>query len=322
MAESLYHKLVLLAENILPGSVANQLRVLVRRFRASVNAWNAKQNQARRLRRESGWDRQQGQGDFIIKLQPRVKIRLYYDSVICRLIYLDNFEAEERQFLNLFLRPGDVYVDIGANIGLFTLVAAHLTGSGGKVHAFEPCAKTFQRLQDNVRLNRFKNVQCHQMALSDSTKTMEFITSTDGNDAWNSFARPYIGGTFSSEPVAATTWDEWSRASQLTGRVTMVKIDVEGWEAKVLQGANQEFARPDAPLLQVEFTDDAAKSAGSSCQALHESLTRLGYEVCRFDATRRELVPDPVREKYPYCNLYAVKNRQLVQDRLNKPRTF
>ena len=81
---------------------------------------------------------------FVMRLQPGLKIRLYGDSELCRLIYLGNFEATERAFLNHFLRPGDVFVDVGANIGLFTLIAAARVGPAGRVVAFEPHASDIQ----------------------------------------------------------------------------------------------------------------------------------------------------------------------------------
>ena len=62
-------------------------------------------------------------------LQPGLKIRLYGDSELCRLIYLGSFETAERDFVKRFLRPGDLFVDVGANIGLFTLIAAARVGA-------------------------------------------------------------------------------------------------------------------------------------------------------------------------------------------------
>src|SRR5262249_39728633 len=79
---------------------------------------------------------------LVIKLQPAVKMRLYGDSELCRLIYCRHFEATERAFLNRFLRPGDVFVDVGANIGLFTLIAAACVLPAGRVVAFEPTSLT------------------------------------------------------------------------------------------------------------------------------------------------------------------------------------
>ena len=199
---------------------------------------------------------------IIVKLQPGLKIRLYGDSELCRLIYYRNFEAPERAFVNYFLRPGDVFVDVGANIGLFSLIAAACVGPLGRVMAFEPTMVTHARLIDNVRLNKFANVCCINMALSDRSGHLDLTRVADGFDAWNSFAEPTTGKTFCKERVEIIEWDRYAREHSLVGNVTMMKIDVEGWETRVLAGASEAFTRPDAPVLLVEFTDAAAEISG------------------------------------------------------------
>src|SRR5215510_12901685 len=104
---------------------------------------------------------------FVTRLQPGVRMRLYGDSELCRLIYCRSFETTERAFLNHCLRPGDVFVDVGANIGLFTLIAASRVGPAGRVVAFEPTGVTYTRLIYNARLNGFSKASCVNAALSD-----------------------------------------------------------------------------------------------------------------------------------------------------------
>jgi FkbM family methyltransferase len=259
----------------------------------------------------SGWN-----GNFVSGLQPGLKIRLHGDSELCHLIYCRHFEFNEREFLNRFLRPGDVFVDVGANIGLFTLIAAERAGPQGKVLAFEPTAKTFGRLVENVRLNKFSNVECLKLALSDSRGHLELGQCGDGYDAWNSLARPGLGGSLPTELVETIDWDQFARERDLVGSVTMMKIDVEGWEARVLGGGKQFFARSDAPVLQVEFTDEAAEAAGSSCRALYDCLQSFGYKMFVYDSGERRLMAESRREKYPYLNLLAAKDPDFVELRL------
>ena len=99
-----------------------------------------------------------------------------------------------------------------------------------------------------------------------------------------------------------------------------MKIDVEGWESYVLQGGAKSLGGPDAPLLQVEFTEDAAKAAGCSCQALYRMLSELGFEMFTFDASSNALAPDPMRDRYPYVNLLATKNPESINARLGELR--
>jgi FkbM family methyltransferase len=254
------------------------------------------------------------------RVHGRARIRLHPDSELCRLIYVEDFERVERQFLKAFLAPGDIFVDVGANLGLFSVVAASLVGPEGRVLAFEPCQKAFDRLEENIALNGFVNVDCHRLALADSSDPLPMSVSQDGFDAWNSAARPTAGRIFSTETVAATTWDTFATARGLVGRVAMLKIDVEGWESRVLAGGCESLSRPDAPVLQVEFTEQAAHNAGSSCLALYRAITELGFGLFAYDAANRRLVPDPPREQYPYVNLFAVKDLHRVHARLARCR--
>jgi FkbM family methyltransferase len=278
-------------------------------------------------RRAAWWQRHAGTSrSFLFELQPGVRIRLHLDSELCRLLYTRHFEMTERLFANLFLRPGDTFVDVGANVGVFTLIAASRVGATGRVVAFEPTPATFQRLNENIRTNGFGNVEAHELALSDEIGNTVIATATDGLDAWNSLAVQAAGPRFSESSTRTVTWDQFSDAHQLTGRATMMKIDVEGWECRVLEGARSVLSRPDAPTLQVEFTDAAARAAGSSCSELYATLSDLGYRMFLFDLCERTLVPDPLRSEYPYVNIIAAKDPEFVTARLRescttKPRT-
>ncbi|RYD78810.1 MAG: FkbM family methyltransferase [Verrucomicrobiaceae bacterium] len=268
-------------------------------------------------RREQWWAKHEGENRSIMHpIQDGVAMNLYLDSELCKLIYYKHFEAHEREFMNAFLRPGDTFVDVGANIGLFSLIAARVVGPSGRVFSFEPTPLSYSRLQENIQANGFNNVRTFQLALSDEEGSLEFSKSVDGFDAWNSPAAPAMGSKIEKEQVQATTWDKFSVDQDLNGKITMMKIDVEGWESRVLAGARESLKCPDAPLLQVEFTEEAAILAGSTCAELYRSLESLGYGMCVFNADKRCLVPDPIRESYPYQNLFAVKDLAAANSRL------
>ena len=270
-------------------------------------------------RRHMRWNALKGRREYFeAGIGHGIRMRLHFDSELARLIYCDDFEGNERRFLKAFLRAGDVFVDVGANIGLFSLIAADRVGTLGTVYAFEPCRKTFQRLVENTELNHFRNIQCFRLALSDERGESPFYASEDGFDAWNSFAPPIQGKSFSKEMIPCETWDRFAHTHDLVGRVTMMKIDVEGWESRVLKGARESFSREDAPLLQVEFTDKTAASAGSSCMELYHTLRDFGYHLFTYNPRRRELIHEPLCDRYPYVNLIAAKRIGEVNLRLGK----
>src|SRR5262245_48926459 len=164
-----------------------------------------------RKRRQAHWEAvERARGVLTIGLEHGGRLRLYGDSQLCRLIYLSNFEAETRSFLEAFLRPGDIFVDVGANIGLFTVLGARLVGKTGEVHSFEPYPPTFARLQENVALNGLGNVRCNRMGLSNTKGEADMTVSTDGFDAWNSLGRPYMGTAMATKKVQVTTWDDYA----------------------------------------------------------------------------------------------------------------
>jgi len=153
------------------------------------------------------WNSQVGKRQYFDKkIDIGVQIRLHFDSELARLIYCDDFEIAERQFVSAFLRPGDVFVDVGANIGLFSVTAANRVGDTGKVYAFEPAAKTFHRLSENININNLRNIQPFQLALSNEPGESYFYISEDGFDAWNSIARPIAGKSFAKEIIQCETW--------------------------------------------------------------------------------------------------------------------
>jgi FkbM family methyltransferase len=272
-----------------------------------------------RRRKVYWWESQKGKPGYVdAKIQQGIRMRLHFESELARLIFCDDFERTERDFLNAFLKPGDVFVDVGANIGIFSLIAARRVGKKGRVYAFEPTPETFSRLQDNVKLNRFLNIQCFEQALSDEAGAFRFFISEDGFDAWNSLAQPTRGKPIGTIVTKSDTLDHFVRERNLAGKLAMIKIDVEGWEARVLVGGHETLSRDDAPLLQVEFTDEAAASAGSSCLELYHTLQGLGYELFSYDPEKSRLIEEPLREQYPYANLIASKSKQDVAKRLKQ----
>lgn len=271
-------------------------------------------------KREMEWERIRKSGQPLdATVVGGALLRLDMSSELCKLIYCDNFEEAEQIFVSRFLHEGDVFLDVGANIGLFTLVAAKRVGKTGKVHAFEPCSGTFERLKENVARNAFDNVSCHHMALSDTEGSIELMSFTDGFDAWNSIAAvPHKGAVGSREQVQCSTIDKFVSGTVAGKKVALAKIDVEGWESHVIAGGPSVLKETDAPTLLVEFTEDAAKAAGSSCRELYETLTSSGYGLYTYDATANRLIPDPLRDSYPWVNLIATKSAEDTQRRLNQ----
>lgn len=254
--------------------------------------------------------------NFVSAKMDNIHINLYKDSKLAELIYLGNFERMEISFLKKYLRKGDIFVDVGANIGLFSLVAAKILRETGAVFAFEPYKLTYHRLCENVKLNKFRNVYCHPIAISNKIGKEELMIAGNGYDAWNSFTEPIAGNIIKKEVVQTTTLDTFTQENDIQNKISIIKIDVEGWEKFVLLGGKNTLSNHNAPVLIVEFADKALYNAGTSAKELYNSLEKLGFKLYVYDMIENQLFHELFQPPYPYNNLIALKNLDMVINRI------
>ncbi|MBM3170493.1 MAG: FkbM family methyltransferase [Bacteroidetes bacterium] len=246
-----------------------------------------------------------------------IQIMLEKNNQLSFAIY-QGFEEDELAFVQDFLQPGMGFLDIGANVGLFSLHAAKILNGSAPCIAVEPASKTRQKLEENLALNHLKQVQILPLAFSDTQGELPLLLAEDGFDAFHSFAQPFMGGQIGQEMVQTQTLDNWTQDNpELAASIRLVKLDVEGWEVKVLKGAANWLAQPNAPILLVEFTEANARQAGHSCVELSESLFQLGYTLFRYQPKTKTLLPEPPGKTYDYCNLLAIKDPNQVREQLN-----
>jgi FkbM family methyltransferase len=187
------------------------------------------------------------------------------------------YEAATTEYLNRHLVPGAVFVDVGANHGYFSILAAARVGARGRVVAFEPNPAVFSQLAEHVRLNLFESrVTLVPTALSDARSDAApfFVSQALTNSGFSSLTPPAtaLGSGVLSEahtiPVQVDTFDHWFAASPID-RIDLVKIDVEGAEARVVAGMRAVLASGVVEALICETV------WGSPA---HEALCKAGYE--------------------------------------------
>ena len=262
------------------------------------------------------WKSQVGSSKKVkIKLYENAFMYLYLDDVISLDIYNRKYERSEQEFIKNYLRPGDIFIDVGAHFGLFSLIAASCVSKTGRVYSIEPCSKTYKRLLKNIELNNYTNVHCFKLALSDTNSWKDMVISSDGFDAWNSLAKK-SNNPFFTRRIKCITYDEFVEEKKIDGCTTMVKIDVEGWENYVLAGGEKTLSKEDAPILQVEFSDVTCKNAGLSLRDLYQTLENLGYKIFKYDMQLNKLFRESLQESYYYENLLAIKDIEFVKNRI------
>ena len=178
------------------------------------------------------------------------------------------------------LAPGDVAIDIGANIGLWAMGAAVRVGPTGRVYAIEPVPATFDRLVRNARLNDLHNIHARQYAISDRAARIElFLPSYDNSGHASLGKRERVDQMIE---VASITVDEFCTEHGIE-RVALVKTDTEGAEHRVFAGSRRLLAGNEAPMVQFEVNDETAAVLNSSSEAIKGALADHGYRICRYD---------------------------------------
>jgi FkbM family methyltransferase len=185
-----------------------------------------------------------------------------------------SFEISETRLIQALLHPGMTFVDVGANIGYYTVIAAHLVGSDGKVHAFEPHAEIRARLRDNVERNGYRNVIMHAEAMAASSGTVDFFANAFGANQGLSSIIPGRGQE-ASQRVPSVSLDDFA-AGLTPKRIDVIKMDIEGAEPQVIAGGQRTLSAPDAPAIIFEAAD---------LPPMSEPLRACGYRIKRHHYT-------------------------------------
>ncbi|HEY3282478.1 MAG TPA: FkbM family methyltransferase [Armatimonadota bacterium] len=213
---------------------------------------------------------------LVAELEPGVYIRPYSLSPIeLGILRKGVLEPETVDVFRGLLRPGLTVIDLGANIGQYTLLAAHHVGPHGQVHAFEPTPEVADSLQANVTLNGFGNVTICRAAVSDAPGIVHLHPDPEAPDI-NSILPVRGQNRGATVEVPALRLDDYI-AQRGLGPVDMVKMDIEGAEMMALAGAPKLLSGETAPILILELNPEALDRAGSSPAELLRLLERHGY---------------------------------------------
>lgn len=189
------------------------------------------------------------------------------------------------------LKEGDVFFDIGAHVGYYTLLASTLVGTSGKVIALEPNPPTADRLRANIQLNKFTNISVYQAAAADNEGSLPFFQAGNEHNAWSSLSKVNaLGGR--EIVVKSLRLDSIANSESLT-RVDLMKLDVEGAEMQVLRGARQ-ILTTFRPRIITELKPGALGRLGAGMDEVVAYLHANGYTLGRkIDHENYFWLPDP-----------------------------
>jgi FkbM family methyltransferase len=188
----------------------------------------------------------------------------------------NGFETAEAAFVARFLGPGMTVLDIGAHHGLYTLLASKRVGPSGRVIAFEPSPRERTRLMRHLRINRCNNVDVEPFALSDRAGEASLFLVEGEHDWCNSLRAPNIDERTSTLRVELRRLDD---VLQMLGepRVDFIKLDVEGGELSMLQGARQLLKSDRRPVILAEVQDVRTAPWGYPAREIVRFLADANY---------------------------------------------
>ncbi|NBS54060.1 FkbM family methyltransferase [bacterium] len=228
---------------------------------------------------------------FAVRLQPG-------EGVSRLTFYFGNSEPDLFAFYDSFLQKGMVAVDVGANIGLHTLFMAKRVAPGGRVLAFEPSPKNFSRLKEHVEKNCADNVHIFPLAVGDCAGTGFFYENA------NDSSRSHFSNKGSGLVVEIIRLDDICR-SEGVQRIDFLKLDVEGFEMRALEGAEPLFFAGSCAVLQIELDPNNLARQGSQENKVASWLIDRGYRFVVWDSSAQKFKPARVDNGCSYNSFFV-----------------
>jgi len=196
------------------------------------------------------------------------------------------YESLETEIVKKEIKKGDVAVDIGANIGYYTLIFAKLVGDEGKVFAFEPDPTSFALLKKNVEINRYQNVILVQKAVSNETGKIRLYLCDD-NLADHRIYNSHDGRK--SIEIEAIRLDDYFKG--YTGKIDFIKMDIQGAEGDALQGMSLLLQKNKNLKMITEFEPVALKRFGMEPEEYLKLLVKHGFALYHINMQEKRIEP-------------------------------
>lgn len=233
----------------------------------------------------------------------------YVENVLGHRMYLDDrdslqlstrgvYEPFETRFLQQSVRPGMLVLDVGANIGYYTLQFARAVGPTGRVYAFEPDPANFALLRRNIEANGYEAIVTPvNRAVSDRPGVLNLYVSEDNRGDHRTYG---ADDGRAAIPVEAVALDDFLR--DLDRPVDLVKMDIQGAEYYALKGMTGLLQRSPDVTLVMEFWPFGLRGSGAEPRAVLELLRGLGFSFRELSEHRRAIAPvelDDLLRAYP-----------------------
>ena len=279
---------------------------ILRSVRFRFGAWLARRNEARERRDIIE------RASFVLEGDDDIRFMVYpWDRPRMLQLLHGTFDAAEFAAIARLVHEGDLAFDVGANIGKYSVLLSRICGQSGRVWAFEPVPDTYWRLRETLALNRCDNVTTVQAAMCHKSGKIDINLFAPEYCGWNSIGLPEMitptGKRVSpdkSVEVPSLTIDEFCDSNGID-KIDFLKVDVEGFEAHVFQGAARMLREHRVGCVCFEVSKAPLKASATSSRAIFEILESFGYRAYGFDESHSKFYgPVQDTDEY-YANFYA-----------------
>jgi FkbM family methyltransferase len=204
------------------------------------------------------------------------KYVFYYladDKYIGQRIALEKYEPYETQLILKQAKRGDVVVDVGANIGYYTILLADKVGKSGKVYAFEPDKISFEILVKNIKENKLKNVVVVNAAVGNKQGKLKLHKSKENFGDYKLY-----GKDKGNETVKIIKLDDFLKNI----KINLIKIDTQGWEPEVIKGM-EKLIKKNKPAIFLEYSPASYKVAKLNGKEMMENLRKIYPKIWWID---------------------------------------
>jgi FkbM family methyltransferase len=247
------------------------------------------------------WD-----GGLVVR-QKRIddyRLVVFANEDVGRQIYFfQRYEEEESAYIRGNIRETDICFDVGANIGYYTLLFSR-AANRGTVYSFEPVPLNYQMLATNLMLNNVQNVVACQQAVGAVKKEVDFAVARDG--AYSSLVETGRKPLQERIRVPMTGLDEYCRTEHVP-RIDVLKVDVEGAEEQVIEGATGLLRECPPRLVMLELYEPMLRVLGSSIERMLNRMIVLGYlpHVC----SRGTVIPFTKEHHNRFQNVFFLREQ-------------
>jgi len=240
--------------------------------------------------------------------------KMYLDERDSLLLSINGiYEKFETELVKNEIKENDIVIDIGANIGYYTLIFAKLVGKNGKVIAFEPDPSNFKLLKKNIEVNGYKNVILVQKAVSTKNEILK-LHLCDSNHAMHRIYDSKYGKE--SIDIESINLDDYLGENMPLDKINFVKMDIEGSELFALGGMQKLLNKNNSLKILTEFAPGAIMDSGKDPEELPKLLEDCGFKLYDVlseeeeikQVSKEELLTTYAAKKRNHTNLLCVKS--------------